>query len=68
MSKTSPATVWLTREQTSERLHVSLPYVDALIKTGALPAHRLGPRSIRVTMADVDALLHPVTVEKPVAS
>jgi excisionase family DNA binding protein len=63
VSNNSPATVWLTREQTTERLHVSLPYVDALIKTGALPAYQLGPRSVRIKLADVDALLTLVRVE-----
>lgn len=42
-------------------LGCSMPTLDSLIKTGQLPAYRFGPRSVRLKLADVEALLEPVT-------
>jgi excisionase family DNA binding protein len=42
-------------------LGCSMPTLDTLIKTGRLPAYRFGPRSLRLKLSDVEALLEPVT-------
>jgi excisionase family DNA binding protein len=59
------------RPKTRTREWKSVPdaaaYADVSIKTirrrildGSLPAHRLGPRLLRIDRADLDALFRPV--------
>lgn len=48
---------YLTRQQTAERLGVSLRTLDGLIGRGELPAYRVGSRLVRIRDTDVDAYL-----------
>jgi excisionase family DNA binding protein len=70
VSDTEPAAPepWATKNQACEHAQCSMPTLEALIKTGQLPAYRFGARSVRVRLSDLDALMQPVTVEKLVAS
>lgn len=52
--------VHISKRQAALVLGCSLPTLDTLIKTGRLPAYRLGPRSVRLRLTDVEALLEPV--------
>ena len=61
MAKREPdLPIWLTKLQAAGYLNASTDTVDVLISTGKLPAYQFGPRSTRVKLSDVDALLVPV--------
>lgn len=49
--------MWITRQQAAERLGISLPTLDGLIRRGQLPASRIGPRIVRIDERDIDAYL-----------
>lgn len=49
--------VWITRQQAAERLGISLPTLDGLIRRGQLPASKVGPRIVRIDERDIDAYL-----------
>ncbi|MET4157958.1 helix-turn-helix domain-containing protein [Agromyces sp. PvR057] len=53
---------WLTLREAAERLRAHPGTIRARIASGALPAYRIGPRGLRLRVADVDALLRPVPV------
>ena len=40
----------------------SVSTIDRRIADGSLPAYRFGPKTVRVKLADVDALFAPVPV------
>jgi excisionase family DNA binding protein len=62
MTKTTVATVWLTREEAADRLRVSPRTVDRYATEGKLAKHKLaGTQSVRFRAADVDALVQPST-------
>jgi excisionase family DNA binding protein len=44
----------------AEYLGVSVQSVRRRIAEGVLPAHRIGPRAIRVYLDDLDALKRPI--------
>ena len=44
----------------AEYLGVSVITLRRRIAEGRLPAYRLGPRAIRVRIADLDALMQPI--------
>lgn len=46
---------WITRQQAAERLGISLPTLDGLIRRGQLPASRIGPRIVRIDERDLEA-------------
>lgn len=46
----------VTRRVAADYLGVSERTIDRYIETGRLPAYRLGVRSIRIRIADLDAL------------
>ena len=48
---------WITRQQAAERLGISLPTLDGLIRRGQLTAYRIGPRIVRIEEKDLDAYL-----------
>jgi excisionase family DNA binding protein len=52
--------VHISKREATLVLGCSMPTVESLIKTGQLPAYRFGPRSVRLKLADVEALLQPV--------
>jgi excisionase family DNA binding protein len=54
--------VHISKREATAVLGCSMPTLETLIKTGKLPAYRFGPRSIRIKLADVEALLEPVTL------
>lgn len=37
--------------------------IDRWIKSGQLPAYRVGPRMVRIKRADIEALLVPIEIE-----
>lgn len=55
-SAVEAATEWLSIAQAAHRLGVSHWTIRRRIADGSLPAHRFGPRLIRVDSADVDSL------------
>jgi excisionase family DNA binding protein len=52
--------VYLSRRRAAAILDCSLFTLDALIRSGRLPVYRLGERSLRLNLTDVEALLVPV--------
>jgi len=50
--------------EAAKRLHVSHPTVWRWIKSGRLPAYRVGPKTIRVKLADLDRVVRPATVAR----
>lgn len=56
----TPRKQLVTLEAAAEYLGVHPLTVRRRIAAGALKAYRLGPRTIRVDLADVDALLRPI--------
>ena len=57
----------LTRAQSALALNSSIETIDELIRTGRLPACRLGPRSTRIYLRDLEALLVPVEPRRAAA-
>lgn len=59
----------LTRKEAAARLAISLRSLDALIARGAIPAYRIGGKSVRIKDSDLDAYLEQRLVvpakEKP---
>lgn len=51
----------------AEYLGVSVQSVRRRIKSGDLPAHRVGPRSVRVYVDDLDKLRRPITSDAQLA-
>ncbi len=51
---------FITVAEAAKRLHVSHPTVWRWIKSGRLPASRVGPKSIRIRSADLERLVQPV--------
>jgi len=61
---------YLTVAEAAKRLQVSHPTVWRWIRSGKLPAYRVGPKTIRINEADLARLVQPVSSlpaeEKPV--
>lgn len=51
---------WLTQEEAADYLKITPRTVRRMVSSGQLPAFRLGPRLLRIDLADVDALLRRV--------
>lgn len=49
--------MWLKRQQAAERLGISLPTLDGLIRRGQLPASKVGARIVRIDESDIEAYL-----------
>lgn len=45
---------WITRQQAAERLGISLPTLDGLIRRGQLPASKIGARIVRINERDLE--------------
>jgi excisionase family DNA binding protein len=56
---------YVTVAEAAKRLHVSHPTVWRWIKSGRLPASRVGPKSIRIRSADLEQLVQPVVAPHP---
>ena len=52
--------VHISKRAATVVLGCSMPTVEMFINTGRLPAFRLGPRSVRLRLSDVEGLLTPV--------
>jgi excisionase family DNA binding protein len=61
MSATTRADHLITLQAAADRLGISKETVRLWVANGDLPAVRMGPRLIRVDIADVDRLLTPST-------
>ena len=48
---------WITRQQAAERLGISLPTLDGLIRRGQLPASKVGARIVRIDERDIETYL-----------
>lgn len=48
---------FLTIAEVAELLGLSISHVRRLVSTGALPAHRVGVRALRIAEADIAAFL-----------
>lgn len=48
---------WITRQEAAERLGISLPTLDGLIRRGQLPASKVGPRIVRIDERDIEDYL-----------
>lgn len=55
-----PSRRFLTIEDAAERLGVNPKTIRRRIADGSLTGYRMGPRLIRVDVAEVDALLEPI--------
>ncbi|MGW4333832.1 excisionase family DNA-binding protein [Rhodococcus koreensis] len=53
-------TTALTVQQAADELGVSVITIRRRIADGSLPAHRLGPRLIRIRRADLDRFAMPI--------
>lgn len=56
----SPARRWIDQRQAAEYLGITDRTLRRMIAAGDLPAYRLGPRLLRIDVADLDALMRPV--------
>lgn len=54
------STQWITLEAAAARLAVEPRTIRRYISAGRLTGYRLGPRMLRVSAAEVDALLQPI--------
>lgn len=50
---------WLTVQDTAARVGVSTKTIYKYVKEGRLKAYRRGPRSIAISIDDLDALYRP---------
>ena len=55
---------WASLDEAAEHLGVTTKTIRRYIARGILPAHRFGPRLIRVRLSDLDALVTPLTVAR----
>ena len=53
---------WIDQRQAADYLGITDRTLRRMIAAGKLPAYRLGPRLLRIDVADLDALLRPVPV------
>jgi len=64
-SKELPRRTWLSQVEAAEYIGVSDRTIRNYIARGVLPARRIrGSRSIRIELADLDALLKPIPSAK----
>lgn len=53
---------WVSQTEAAEYLGITDRTLRRMIAAGRLPAYRLGPRLLRIDVADLDALMRPVPV------
>lgn len=57
---------WLSQQQVAAEFGISDRTVRRMIADGRIPAHRLGPRLVRIRRADALAAVTPIpTVSRP---
>ena len=56
--------MYLTINQVAERLSVCTKTIYRRVKSGEIPAVRIGEKAIRINEADIDRLLKIVTTEE----
>lgn len=62
-ANTSPTTRrWIDQREAAEYLGITDRTLRRMIAAGKLPAYRLGPRLLRIDVADLDALMRPIPV------
>jgi len=49
--------VWLTEKEVCEMLKISKPKFYDLVRSGALPKHRIGQKTTRYLLSDLQAML-----------
>jgi excisionase family DNA binding protein len=54
---------WYSLQEAADYLGLDEKTLRRYVKTGILTGYRLGPRAIRVSVAEVEALLRPMTPE-----
>jgi excisionase family DNA binding protein len=50
----------MTRDEAAKYIGKSVETLDRWIKSGLVPAYRLGPKTILVRKSDLDKLLRPI--------
>ena len=45
---------YLTRQEAADRICISVTTLDRMVKRGALPAYRIGPKILRIDEADLE--------------
>lgn len=59
-----PLERYLSVGEAAEMLGVSPRHLREQINTGRVPAYRLGPRSTRIKLSDIEAILEPVVSDQ----
>lgn len=54
---------WLSQQQVAAEFGISDRTVRRMISDGRIPAHRIGPRLVRMRRADVLHAVTPITTE-----
>lgn len=54
---------WLSKRNIITEYGVSLPFIDAMIRDGRLPAYKMGGKAVRIRRTDVEALLVPIEAQ-----
>jgi excisionase family DNA binding protein len=57
---TRPPRDWKSPQESAAYAGVSVKTIRRRILDGSLPAHRMGPRLLRIDRADLDRLFRPV--------
>lgn len=61
MTKHNPRSLfavdWMSPEEAASYLNLSKPTIRKMVKDGRLDAHRLGYRTVRITMNSVEKML-----------
>lgn len=55
---------WITQQEVADMFGISGRTVRRMIADGRLPAHRIGPRLVRIRRADVEQALTPIPTAK----
>jgi excisionase family DNA binding protein len=59
-TRAAPSPRWASPDTAAAYADVSTKTIHRRILDGSLPAHRLGPRLLRIDLNDVDKLFRPV--------
>ncbi len=60
MSTSTTVRRWVSQVEAAEHLGITDRTLRRMVAAGDLPAYRLGPRLLRIDLADVDALLRRI--------
>jgi len=56
--------IYLSREEVSKQLKISMPTLRNLTLQGVITGHRLGPRKILYKRSEVESALHEISANK----